>query len=197
MNALNACGSNAAGGATGTVKSIGMVFLNNRVRAKIYPHENFDSFVKRVRLVRLTIALALCNSWNWDRICHWDAASRETWQGGWSCTLLAIHGSALNQGEFPPKRYELPRKDNIKANNDFECTDQARPRERGAILACEPVPHEWLAIAASGLFRGGPGGASHDPWRIYYSLSDLTPYWHILPDSIHQAQDWLGDKRGA
>ena len=59
MNVLNACGSNTAGGGAGTVKSIGMVFLNNRVRAKVYPHESFDNFVKRVRLVRLTNALAL------------------------------------------------------------------------------------------------------------------------------------------
>jgi hypothetical protein len=50
FNALNACGSNSAGGGTGTVKSIGMVFLNNRVRTRVYPHESFDSFVKRVRL---------------------------------------------------------------------------------------------------------------------------------------------------
>ena len=47
FNALNACGSS---GGTGTVKSIGMVFLNNRVRTRVYPHESFDSFVKRVRL---------------------------------------------------------------------------------------------------------------------------------------------------
>ena len=32
----------------GTVKSIGIVFLNNRVRAKIYPNESIENFVKRV-----------------------------------------------------------------------------------------------------------------------------------------------------
>ena len=35
---------------TSGAKQIGLVFLNNRVRTRVYPHEPMDTFVKRVRL---------------------------------------------------------------------------------------------------------------------------------------------------
>jgi hypothetical protein len=33
-------------------KWVGLVFLNNRIRTRVYQHETFDSFFKRVRILR-------------------------------------------------------------------------------------------------------------------------------------------------
>ena len=49
---------------------MGVTFLNHKIRTKVFPDENFDRLLLRVRIpkLQLTVILAYIHAWHWGKL---------------------------------------------------------------------------------------------------------------------------------